>query len=123
MVSLLVGLAIILAVMLLISQVLPNYDAARAAALEFADARAIERHQDPAGVALGPPLVVGLPLLLVPVLIVLQWVFSTGVAYLMATLQVLLRDLQHLVPLLITVWMFSTPIFYPASVVAGKTIG
>lgn len=127
MVSLLVGLPIIFAAMVLYSQGLPNYEVARAGALEIATRRAVERAVerggDPAPVALGPELAIGLPLLLVPVLIVLQWIFSTGVAYLMSTLQVLLRDLQHLVPLLITVWMFSTPIFYPATLVAGKSIG
>lgn len=116
MVSLLVGLPIILAGMLLYSKGLPNYEAAREAAFELAVKRAIERGQDPGSVSLGPPLALGLPLLLVPLLVVLQWIFSTGVAYLMSTLQVLLRDLQHIVPLLLTVWMFSTPIFYPATI-------
>jgi ABC-type polysaccharide/polyol phosphate export permease len=123
MVSLLVGLPIILAAMLLYSKGLPNYEAAREAAFELAVKRAIERGVDPGSVALGPELAVGLPLLLVPLLIVLQWIFSTGVAYLMSTLQVLLRDLQHLVPLLITVWMFSTPIFYSATLLADKSLG
>jgi lipopolysaccharide transport system permease protein len=123
MVSLLVGLPIILVGMLLYSKGLPNYEAAREAAFELGVKRAIERGLDPGSVALGPELALGLPLLLVPILIALQWIFSAGVAYLMATLQVLLRDLQHLVPLLITVWMFSTPIFYPASLLADKSIG
>lgn len=123
MVSLLVGLPIIFAGMLLYSKVLPNYMDAREAGIAKAIERAIERGVDPASLEFGPELAVGLPLLLVPLLIVLQWLFSTGVAYLMATLQVLLRDLQHLVPLLLTVWMFSTPIFYPATLLTDKTIG
>lgn len=123
MVSLLVGLPIIFAGMLLYAKGLPNYINGREAGIAKAVERAIEDGVDPASLVFGPELAVGLPLLMLPLLIALQWVFSTGVAYLMATLQVLLRDLQHLVPLLLTVWMFSTPIFYPATLLSDKTLG
>jgi lipopolysaccharide transport system permease protein len=110
MVSLLVGLPLIFALMLGYSKVVPNYMDSR----EAYAAVALQRGED-LSLVMGPELGVGLPLLLLPLLVLLQWLFSAGVAYLMATLQVLLRDLQHLVPLLMTVWMFSTPIFYPAT--------
>lgn len=111
LVSLLVGLPILFVAMLLYSKALPNYVDGREASI----AQALANGKD-LSVAIGPELTVGLPILMLPLLLALQWVFSTGVAYLMATLQVLVRDLQHVVPLLLTVWMFSTPIFYPATI-------
>jgi len=116
MVSLLVGLPLIFLLMVAYAKGMPNYMAAREAYV------AVHGTDDPAN-ALGPELTVGLPLLLLPLLVVLQWIFTTGVAYLMSTLQVLVRDLQHLIQLLLTVWMFSTPIFYPAMLLQSKSIG
>ena len=123
MVSLLVGLPIVFAAMLLYSKGLPNYADAREAFQALSMQRAIDDGLDPASVNIGPELGIALPLVMLPLLILLQWVFTTGVAYLMATVQVIIRDLQHLVPLLLTVWMFSTPIFYPATLLPGKHLG
>jgi ABC-type polysaccharide/polyol phosphate export permease len=51
-----------------------------------------------------------LPLL--PLVLLLQAVFMLGVAYLVSTATVFIRDLAQLVPLVITVWFFFSPIFY-----------
>jgi ABC-type polysaccharide/polyol phosphate export permease len=51
-----------------------------------------------------------LPLL--PVVMLLQGVFMLGIAYLISTATVFVRDLIQLVPLVMTVWFFFTPIFY-----------
>ncbi|MCZ6598696.1 MAG: ABC transporter permease [Planctomycetota bacterium] len=59
----------------------------------------------------GPQLVV------MPLLILLQIVFMTGMGYFLAALNVLWRDTFHLVGVGTMVWMFMTPIFYPAEVV------
>jgi lipopolysaccharide transport system permease protein len=57
----------------------------------------------------------GWPLLLLPVLIVLEAIFVTGAALLVASLDVYLRDIEHLIQVLLLIWFFATPIIYPYS--------
>ena len=59
----------------------------------------------------------GWSLLTLPVVMLLQFLFTTGVAWLLATLAIYLRDVRQVVGLLLTLWMFLTPIVYPASMV------
>jgi len=69
------------------------------------------------------PLALGMGLLSLPLLFALQLVFSVGLGYFMSTLNLLVRDTMHLVGVLVTVWMFSTPIFYPAVMVQKAGYG
>lgn len=55
-----------------------------------------------------------LPLVLIP-----QVMFTLGLGWLLASLNVFLRDVGQLVGLGLTAWMFVTPIFYPAELVPG----
>ncbi len=55
--------------------------------------------------------------LAIPLLIVLQAAFTLGLGWLAASLNVFFRDLQQLVPVLLLVWMYGTPIFYSPSMV------
>ena len=50
-------------------------------------------------------------------LLVVQIVFATGLSLLLSAFTVLYRDVRHVLPLAIQIWMFVTPILYPASVV------
>jgi ABC-type polysaccharide/polyol phosphate export permease len=66
-------------------------------------------------VAFGRPLspwVVTLPLL-----IVLRVVITCGFAWIVSILSVFVTDLAEVLSLLLTVWLFLTPIFYPADAV------
>ena len=49
--------------------------------------------------------------------------FTTGVGYFLAAFNLFLRDTYHVVGVLITVWMFSTPIFYPGAMVQDAGFG
>ena len=62
-------------------------------------------------VATGTPLTWTVILLVFPVLYV--FLFSLGMGLLLSALVVTFRDLQHLYGVLITAWMYLTPIFYP----------
>ena len=64
----------------------------------------------------------GLSYLMLPVLIVLQAVFTVGLGYFLSTLNLFLRDTFHLIGVLTMVWMFGTPIFYPAHLVKSSQI-
>ncbi|MEO0649808.1 MAG: ABC transporter permease [Planctomycetota bacterium] len=56
-----------------------------------------------------PPLA---PLLWIPALVVLQGLFTYGLGLFLATLHVFVRDTAQVIGILITVWMFITPLFW-----------
>lgn len=46
--------------------------------------------------------------------------FSLGVGMILATLMVFFRDIQFLWSVLLTIWQYATPIFYPAEIIPEK---
>jgi len=59
----------------------------------------------------------GWPVLLLPVVLGVQFLLTYGLALAVAALAVRFRDLLHLLPNLVTVWLFLTPVLYPADLV------
>ncbi|MCC6805873.1 MAG: ABC transporter permease [Deltaproteobacteria bacterium] len=55
----------------------------------------------------------GWPLVAFPLIVVVQLVLTTGIVYFLASANVLFRDLQHIVPNIISFAFFLTPIIYP----------
>lgn len=53
-------------------------------------------------------------LLLIPLILVPQFMFSLGISWLLASLGVFVRDSKHIVALGLSAWMYATPIVYPA---------
>jgi ABC-type polysaccharide/polyol phosphate export permease len=70
-----------------------------------------------------PQLGIGVSLLCIPLLIGLQSVFMLGLGCFLATFNLFLRDTYHLIGVLLTVWMFATPIFYPERMVRDAGYG
>jgi ABC-type polysaccharide/polyol phosphate export permease len=68
--------------------------------------------------ALGRPP--GWSLAVLPGIVVLQVLFTTGLAWLLAAVAVFIRDVRQVVGLGLTLWMFLTPIVYPASLVPDR---
>jgi lipopolysaccharide transport system permease protein len=65
----------------------------------------------------------GIDLLWVPVILLLQGVFTYGLTLLLSTLQVFLRDTVQVVGLIVTVWMFATPLFWtPVAMKPGGSV-
>lgn len=56
--------------------------------------------------------------LLLPFFLVLALVSALGVALWMAALNVQFRDVRYVIPFVIQVWMFATPIAYPSSLLS-----
>jgi len=52
-------------------------------------------------------------MLLVPGLLLLQILFTMGLILYGSALNVMLRDIGHLIPVLLLLWQFATPIIYP----------
>ncbi len=65
----------------------------------------------------------GWPLLMLPVLVLLQGIFTLGIALIFSSLNVYFRDLEYLVGVGLLVWFFGTPVLYPLSVFSGKRLG
>ena len=58
--------------------------------------------------------------LLLPVLIVLTVIFSSGVGLLFGALMVVFRDMKNLLNFIMMIWMYITPIIYPVSIAPPK---
>lgn len=63
---------------------------------------------------------IGWPLLLLPVVLLLQFLFTVGLGWVLASMNVFLRDVGQVLALGLTLWMFVTPIFYPAELMPAR---
>ncbi len=59
-------------------------------------------------------------LIWLPAIIVVQFLFISGIAMFLAAANIFVRDVMQLVPVAVTFWMFTTPVFYDLSAVAVK---
>ncbi len=57
----------------------------------------------------------GLPLVMLPVLLLLQLALTSGICLVLAALMVYFRDVENLITIGITVMFFVTPVIYPLS--------
>lgn len=56
-------------------------------------------------------------LLILPVLLVLVFMFTLGLSFILATYGTFFRDLHHLYGIFTTLWMWTSAIFYPLSII------
>jgi len=52
-----------------------------------------------------------------PLIIIFQLIFTLGLGWIFACINVFFRDTAHLIGVIMMVWMFLTPIFYPESMI------
>jgi lipopolysaccharide transport system permease protein len=57
---------------------------------------------------------------MVPLLIILTTLLALGVGMWLAALNVQYRDIRYALPFLIQLWMYATPIIYPASLIPAE---
>ena len=55
--------------------------------------------------------------LMFPIVVVLQFTFIYGIALIVSSVAVRFRDVLHVLPNLLMLWLFLTPIFYPVTLV------
>ena len=60
-------------------------------------------------------IVPGPTLIWLPLVLIIHMMFMAGLALGLATLNVFLRDIQHILSNLLTLWFFLTPVLYPLS--------
>ncbi|MDQ3821236.1 MAG: ABC transporter permease, partial [Acidobacteriota bacterium] len=65
-------------------------------------------------------IVVSWNMLMLPMLIVLTTLVSLSVGMWMSALNVRYRDIRYIMPFLIQVWLFASPVIYPLSMVPPK---
>jgi lipopolysaccharide transport system permease protein len=58
---------------------------------------------------------IGMPLVVLPILIVIQFLLTLSVLLITATFNVFYRDLQQLIPIAMLLLFYLIPIFYPLS--------
>jgi lipopolysaccharide transport system permease protein len=59
-------------------------------------------------------------LLLLPLFILMMTLLALGVGLLSAAFTVKYRDLRHALPFIIQLWMFASPVIYPANIVPER---
>ena len=62
----------------------------------------------------------GWHVLLLPVVMVVQFLLTMGVAWFVSSINVFLRDVGQALGLVLTAWMFLTPIFYPPDLIPER---
>ena len=62
----------------------------------------------------------GIEILLFPFLVGLTFLCAVGVGMWLSALNVEYRDIRYVIPFLIQIWMFVSPVIYPVSLVSGK---
>jgi lipopolysaccharide transport system permease protein len=58
--------------------------------------------------------------LYLPLLVLLMVLTAGGAGFILAALNARYRDIQHVIPFLLQLWMFASPIVYPASLVPER---
>ena len=62
----------------------------------------------------------GAGVLLLPLMILLMFLAAAGMGYLLSSVTILYRDFRHIIPFLMQVWMFASPVIYPPSLLPDK---
>ncbi len=62
----------------------------------------------------------GIGIFLFPLLVILTFLCAIGVGMWLSALNVQYRDIRYVIPFLIQIWMFVTPVIYPVSLVGEK---
>lgn len=57
---------------------------------------------------------------LIPVVLILLFIFSFGISLLLSTLTVFFHDTVHIYEVVLLGWMYATPVFYPETIIPQK---
>ncbi|WP_010240327.1 ABC transporter permease [Clostridium arbusti] len=65
---------------------------------------------------------IGLPLVMLPVVLLLILGFTVGLSLILSSLNVLYRDISHLVEVIFNLWMYLTPVVYPLTLLNNHAV-
>lgn len=63
-----------------------------------------------------------LAFLCLPIIMILQYVLVLGFAMIFSSITVYVRDLEHILGVVVMAWQFLTPVMYPIDIVPGKFV-
>ena len=63
-----------------------------------------------------------LTIFLLPIFLVMQLLFAIGMNWITASLAIYIPDTGHFLNMILTMWMFLTPIFYPLDIVPSQAL-
>ncbi len=63
---------------------------------------------------------INLYIIWVPIILLIQIVFTTGISLILSALNLFYRDIQYILTLILTLWFYVTPIAYPTEVIPEK---
>lgn len=64
----------------------------------------------------------GIFVLLIPLYILFMTLFTIGLSWIFSSINVYMRDVQHIIGLIMTAWFFFTPIFYSTDIIPPKAL-
>lgn len=65
---------------------------------------------------------IGITVVLIPLLLLYIFLFSFGIGLILASTAVFFRDILHLYGILLVIWNYLTPVFYPMEIIPDKYI-
>ena len=65
---------------------------------------------------------VGITVVLIPLLLLYIFLFSFGIGLILASTAVFFRDILHLYAILLVIWNYLTPVFYPMEIIPDKYV-
>ena len=68
-------------------------------------------------------VMIHISVLLLPFALLLMAIFALGISLLLSTLVVFFPDVNEFYPVVLTAWMYLTPIMYPESLLANNRFG
>lgn len=63
---------------------------------------------------------IGLTVLLLPLVILIQFILTLGISLIASAMNVFYRDIRFVIPLLLQLWMYMSPVFYSPDVVPTR---
>lgn len=72
------------------------------------------------GLVIHYKVILGFGIILFPFLVLLTFLCAVGVGLWLSALNVQYRDIRYVIPFLIQIWMFLSPVIYPVSMAKGK---
>lgn len=63
---------------------------------------------------------ISIHILWIPVILLIQLIFTMGLALILAAFNLFYRDIQYLLNLILMIWMYLTPIMYPVEMLPAK---
>ncbi len=64
--------------------------------------------------------IIGPTILWVPLIFLIQMIFTAGLSLILASLNLFYRDIQYLLGLVIMLWMYLTPVMYPVEIIPDR---